>query len=139
MAELMPLPLTVSCFSKIQIGFTFMIQAHPGGPRKMAVKRVCVCCICALYRCLICLFVFLRFIGEYFERLNARDAGGGGSQAVHDSSMLSGRHMSVDSVNSYSSSVATTTTDVSDADKKKKRKNWVRCSPGSKLRRFSFD
>ena len=39
----MPLPLTVSCFSKIQIGFTFQILAHPGSPRKRAVKRVCVC------------------------------------------------------------------------------------------------
>ena len=28
----MPLPLTVSCFSKIQIGFTFLIPAHPGSP-----------------------------------------------------------------------------------------------------------
>ena len=27
----MPLPLTVSCFSKIQIGFTFLVPAHPGG------------------------------------------------------------------------------------------------------------
>ena len=43
MAQLMPLPLTVSCFSKIQIGFTFMVPAHPGSPRKRAVKRVCVC------------------------------------------------------------------------------------------------
>ena len=34
MAQLMPLPLTVSCFSKIQIGFTFLVPAHPGGPRK---------------------------------------------------------------------------------------------------------
>ena len=42
-AQLMPLPLTVSCFSKIQIGFTFLILAHPGSPRKRAVKRVCVC------------------------------------------------------------------------------------------------
>jgi len=25
MAQLMPLPLTVSCFSKIQIGFTFLV------------------------------------------------------------------------------------------------------------------
>ena len=32
MAQLMPLPLTVSCFSKIQIGFTFLVPAHPGGP-----------------------------------------------------------------------------------------------------------
>ena len=42
MARLMPLPLTVSCFSKIQIGFTFLVPAHPGSPGKMAVKRVCV-------------------------------------------------------------------------------------------------
>ena len=32
MAQLMPLPLTVSCFSKIQIGFTFLVPAHPGSP-----------------------------------------------------------------------------------------------------------
>ena len=32
MAQLMPLPLTVSCFSKIQIGFTFLVLAHPGSP-----------------------------------------------------------------------------------------------------------
>ena len=43
MAQLMPLPLTVSCFSKIQIGFTFLVLAHPGHPGKRAVKRVCVC------------------------------------------------------------------------------------------------
>jgi len=42
MAQLMPLPLTVSCFSKIQIGFTFLVPAHPGSPGKQAVKRVCV-------------------------------------------------------------------------------------------------
>jgi len=41
-AQLMPLPLTVSCFSKIQIGFTFLVPAHPGSPEKRAVKRVCV-------------------------------------------------------------------------------------------------
>jgi len=39
---LMPLPLTVSCFSKIQIGFTFLVPAHLGSPGKRAVKRVCV-------------------------------------------------------------------------------------------------
>ena len=39
MAHLIPLPLTVSCFSKIQIGFTFLVPAHPGGPGKRAVKR----------------------------------------------------------------------------------------------------
>ena len=41
-AQLMSLPLTVSCFSKIQIGFTFLEPAHPGSPGKRAVKRVCV-------------------------------------------------------------------------------------------------
>jgi len=34
MAQLMPLPLTVSCFSKIQIGFAFLVPAHPGSPGK---------------------------------------------------------------------------------------------------------
>jgi len=43
MAQLMPLPLTVSCFSKIQIGFTFLVLAHLSSPGKRAVKRVCVC------------------------------------------------------------------------------------------------
>ena len=43
MAQLMPPPLTVCCFSKIQIGFTFLVPAHPGSPGKSAVKRVCVC------------------------------------------------------------------------------------------------
>jgi len=45
MAQLMPLPLTVSCFSKIQIGFTFLVPARLGSPGKRAVKRVCVCVI----------------------------------------------------------------------------------------------
>ena len=42
MAQLMPLPLTVSCCSKIQIGFTFLVLAHLGSPGKRAVKRACV-------------------------------------------------------------------------------------------------
>ena len=42
MAQLMPLPPTVSCFSKIQIGFTFLVPAHPGSPGQRAVKRVYV-------------------------------------------------------------------------------------------------
>ena len=43
MAQLTPLPLTVSRFIKIQIGFTFLVPAYPGSPGKRAVKRVCVC------------------------------------------------------------------------------------------------
>ena len=42
-AQLMPLPLTVSCFSKIQIGFSNLVPADPGNPRQRVVKRVCVC------------------------------------------------------------------------------------------------
>ena len=42
-APLMPLLLTVSCFSKSQIGFTFLIAAYLGSSRKRAVKRLCVC------------------------------------------------------------------------------------------------
>ena len=45
MAQLVPLPLTVPCFSKIQIGFTFLVPADPGSPRH-AVKRVCVFYTC---------------------------------------------------------------------------------------------
>ena len=46
MAQLMPLPLTVSCFSKIQIGFTFLVPAYPGSPRQRSLNgrahaRVC--------------------------------------------------------------------------------------------------
>ena len=47
MAQLMPLPLTVSCFNKIQIGFTFLVLAHLGSPGQRADKRVCVC-VCSL-------------------------------------------------------------------------------------------
>ena len=46
-AQLMPLLVTVSCFSKIQIGFAFLVPAHPGSPGKAAVKRVCVC-VCVI-------------------------------------------------------------------------------------------
>jgi len=40
--QLMPLPLTVSCFSKIHVRFTFLVPAHPGSPGQRVVKRVCV-------------------------------------------------------------------------------------------------
>ena len=42
-----------SCFSKIQIGFTFLVPAHPSSPGQRAVKWVCVCvcvraCVCVI-------------------------------------------------------------------------------------------
>ena len=42
-AQQMPLPLTVSCFSKIQIGFAFLVLVHPGSPGQRVVKWVYVC------------------------------------------------------------------------------------------------
>ena len=46
MAQLMPLPLTVACFSKIQIGCAFLVLAHPGSHEKRPLN-VCVCvCVC---------------------------------------------------------------------------------------------
>ena len=47
MAQLKSLPLTVSCFSKIQIGFTFLVPAHLGSPGKRAVNL----CVCMSYIC----------------------------------------------------------------------------------------
>ena len=59
MAQLMPLPLTVSCFSKIQTGFTFLVLAHPGSPGQRAVKWVCVCvCVVSCY----CMYLGTRVI-----------------------------------------------------------------------------
>ena len=55
MAQLMPLPLTVSCFSKIQISFPFLVPAHLGSRGQRAVKRVCV------YVCVLCLVTFDNF------------------------------------------------------------------------------
>jgi len=46
MAQLMPLPLTVSYFSKIQIGFSFLVPAYLGSPGK-GLLNGCVCvCVC---------------------------------------------------------------------------------------------
>ena len=53
-AQLMPLPLTVSCFSKIQIGFTFLVPAHQGSPGQKAVKRVLLLLLVTRRRCAQC-------------------------------------------------------------------------------------
>ena len=51
MAQLMPLPLAVSCFSKIHIGFTFLVPAYPGSPGKRAVPHCTGVCACVCYHC----------------------------------------------------------------------------------------
>ena len=43
MAHLMPLPLTVSCFSKVQIGFTFLVPADLGIVPEKGPLNGCVC------------------------------------------------------------------------------------------------
>ena len=48
MAQLMPLPLTVSCFSNIQVGFPFLVPAHLGSPGKGPFNG----CVCILYSAL---------------------------------------------------------------------------------------
>jgi len=45
MVRLMPLPLTVSCFSKIQIGFTFLVPAYPGSPGKGPLNECVSVCV----------------------------------------------------------------------------------------------
>ena len=89
MVQLMPLPLNVSCFCKIQIGFTFLIPAHPGSPRKRAVKlkyvesfftvKFALCTVkimacwtiltrkCVLFVCRSVVVVIDRFCLEYFQ------------------------------------------------------------------------
>jgi len=49
MAQLMPLPLTVSCFSKIQIGFTFLVLADLDSPGKGPLNG-CVCQVLCVFR-----------------------------------------------------------------------------------------
>ena len=61
MAQLMPLPLTTSCFSKIQIGFIFPVPALPGSPGQRVVKRVCVCAVMYLSCHWICIFELALF------------------------------------------------------------------------------
>ena len=62
-AQLMPLPLTVSCFSKIQIGFTFLVPAHSGSPGYGTVKWVCVCVTSLIGRQCFLLFMYSTFSG----------------------------------------------------------------------------
>jgi len=80
MVQLMPLTLTVCCFSKIQIGFTFLVPAHPGSPGKRAVKGVCVC-ILFIVNCNECLSaefirqtsVSYKRIGKHFDLINSNN------------------------------------------------------------------
>ena len=58
MAQLMPLPLNVSFFSKIQIGFTFLVPGHPGSPGQKAIKWACVS-VCQWWKDVVHIFFIL--------------------------------------------------------------------------------
>jgi len=59
MAQLMPLPLTVSRSSKIQIGFTFLVPAYPGCPGKEADKWLLIVATCDT---VVCKYAVLRHL-----------------------------------------------------------------------------
>ena len=78
MTQLMPLPLTVSCFSKIQIGFTFLVPAHLGSPGQRAIKWLCVCvcvCVCARVRACVhvCLFWQICLVADMSRLLSSEE------------------------------------------------------------------
>ena len=67
MAQLMPLSLTVSCFSKIQIGFTFLVSAHPGSPGQTVVKRVCVCVVIVVVIVIVIVIIILLLLFNSYK------------------------------------------------------------------------
>ena len=101
MAQLMPLPLTVCCFSKIEIGFTFLVLAYSDSPGKGRLN-VCVCvCVCLLFKGAISAPKAARLLyapkaggagaawcascagGSWSKRGDRAGAGGGGGGWVH--------------------------------------------------------
>ena len=72
--QLMPLPLTVSCFSKIQIHVTFLVLAHPGSPGKGPLNtcaHVCVIGLLPLTLCL-CFYWLMRWWSWVVRTINCR-------------------------------------------------------------------
>ena len=74
--QLMPLPFTVSCFAKIQIGFTFLVLTYPGSPAKGPLNRCCCCCRCRC--CVACRF------GREERQAAAAGRGAGKSSSAAD-------------------------------------------------------
>ena len=71
--QLIPVPLTVSCSSKIEIGFTFLVTAHPGSPGQRAVKFVCVCvCVCVCVRACVCVCLIPHDVNIAMSEINCQ-------------------------------------------------------------------
>jgi len=68
MAQLMPLPSTVSCFSKTQIRFIILVPAQLGRPAQRAVKQVLL--LCRAVRFLRCKQFFKCLLNVQLFRLN---------------------------------------------------------------------
>jgi len=49
MAQLMPLPLTVSCSVKVHIGFTVLVPAHPGIVPEKGSLNGCLCVLLLIF------------------------------------------------------------------------------------------
>jgi len=62
MALLMPLPLTVFCFSKIEIGFTLLVPAYLGSLGKWDIKRMCVRAHACMHACMRLILLFQSYI-----------------------------------------------------------------------------
>jgi len=87
MALLMPLPLTVSSFSKIQIGFTFLVPAHPSSPGQRAVKRACVCVFVCVCVCVCVCYLLIYLINQclwYFDTVGWASGRASGLQKLSD-------------------------------------------------------
>ena len=69
----MQLPLTVSRFSKIQIGFTFLVLVYLGSPVERALNR-CVCvCVCVVVHFFRLVNVFFYCVSFSFFHTRRRD------------------------------------------------------------------
>ena len=60
--QLLPLPPTISCFSEIQIGFTFLVPAHLGSPGQSAVKQMWLLSKTRVFKNEFCLIVTLYLV-----------------------------------------------------------------------------
>jgi len=78
MAHLMPLLLTVPCFSKIQIGFTFLVPAYPGSlgwnPEGCEMVVVAAAAAAVMHACFHCIkFDFFSvFLSDWLRRAPLR-------------------------------------------------------------------
>ena len=62
-----------ACFSNIQIGFTFLVPAHPGSPGKGPLNKyvVCVCvCVCV---CVSFIFLITPALQYYYPVIKLRE------------------------------------------------------------------